>query len=417
MTTKEILAEKGYTLPDGFAVGAAKANVNPPLGISLAGHGVENAKSRLSTENWDELNLCCTALSDGEDTALLFTLDCSCIAEHIAAPMLKLLEENFGIPTKNVILQATHTHAGPVVYSRHEVFKKAGEYLDTVVHPALLRVTEEALKDLAPAELFIGKGKTENLNYVRRYLSRVDGSFLGNWPEKGQDKARIMHESEPDEQMQMIRFVREGKKDVILINWQCHPTSSGGSKKTNTSADWPGILRNTVGEAENAHVVFHQGAAGNLIPYSAIEGEVGYPGDAFREHGALISKVALDILKNEMTPAETGKLAITKEQFPMKRKEGRDVTIPLSVIGMGDIAFATTPNESFCQNGKQVKEGSPFKMTFFCELTNGDGGYVPAEECFVNGGYEVKICPFGKGSGERIAGELLYMLHGNYQKN
>ncbi len=403
-----------FTIPDTFAVGSAREAVNPPLGISLAGHGVENAKSRLSTENWDELTLCCTALSDSEEVALLFTIDCSCIAEHIAAPMLKLLEENFGIPEKNVILQATHTHAGPVMYSRHEVFPKTGEYLDTVFHPALLKVAEEAIRDLTPAKLFIGKGQTRDLNFVRRYVSRVDGSFLGNWPDKGQDSTQIMHESQPDEEMQVIRFVRDGKKDVILVNWQCHPTSSGGSKKTNTSSDWPGIVRESVGKEEDALCVFHQGAAGNLIPYGAIEGENYFGGDAFREHGKLISDAALDILKNNMEPAKTGKLVITKEQFPMKRKDGRDTTIPLSVIACGDIAFATTPNESFCQNGKQVKEGSPFKMTFFCELTNGDRGYIPAEECFVNGGYEVKICPHGKGAGERIANELIYMLHGNY---
>ncbi len=413
----EKLKELGITLPEGFCVGSSRAEVNPPLGVSLAGHGVENAKSRLSTENWDEIMICCTSFSDGETIALIFTFDCSCLAAHIAAPMLKLLEEKFGILEKNVILQATHTHAGPVMYSRHESFKKVGEYLDTIFHPALVKVAEEAIKDLAPATAMIGRGKTENLNYVRRYVSRVDGSFLGNWPEKGQDPATIMHESEPDEEMQVIRFVRQGKKDVVLINWQCHPTSSGGSKKTNTSSDWPGILRKTVGEKEDALCVFHQGAAGNLIPYSAIAGEEGFPGDAFREHGALLSEVALDILKNKMTPAETGKIISTKEQFPMKRKEGNDTTIPLSVIAMGDIAFATTPNETFCQNGKQVKEASPFKMTFFCELTNDDRGYIPAEECFENGGYEVRICPHGKGAGERIAGELIYMLRGNYQKN
>ena len=404
-----------FNLPETFAVGSACIEVNPPLGISLAGHGVENAKTRLSTENWDELMICCTAFSDGENVALVCTFDCSCLAGHIAAPMLKMLEENFGIPEKNVILQATHTHAGPTMYSRHELFPKVAEYLDTIFHPALLKVAEEAIRDLAPASLFIGKGKTEKLNYVRRYISREDGSFLGNWPEKGQDGSKIMHESDPDEEMQVMRFVREGKKDVILINWQCHPTSSGGSKKTNTSADWPGILRKTVGEKEDALCVFHQGAAGNLIPYSAIEGEKGFPGDAYREHGALISQAALGILKNNMTPAKTGKIISTKEQFPMKRKDGRDTTIPLSVIAMGDIAFAATPNETFCQNGKEVKEASPFKMTFFCELTNGDRGYIPSAECFKNGGYEVRICPHGEGAGERIAGELIYMLKGNYQ--
>ena len=116
-----------FKIPDTFAVGTAIVNVNPPLGISLAGHGVENAKTRLSTENWDEISICCTAFSDGEELALVCTFDCSCLAAHLAAPMLKMLEENFGVAEKNVILQATHTHAGPVMYSRHESFKKVGE--------------------------------------------------------------------------------------------------------------------------------------------------------------------------------------------------------------------------------------------------------------------------------------------------
>jgi hypothetical protein len=51
-------------------------------------------------------------------------------------------------------------------------------------------------------------------------------------------------------------------------------------------------------------------------------------------------------------------------------------------------------------------------MTFMCEVTNGDYNYVPAEACFDWGGYEVSICHFGKGAGEKIAQELLCMLNG-----
>jgi hypothetical protein len=52
---KEILKEHGLTLPEGFCVGFAGEVANPPAGVSLGGHGVANAKERLSTENWDEL--------------------------------------------------------------------------------------------------------------------------------------------------------------------------------------------------------------------------------------------------------------------------------------------------------------------------------------------------------------------------
>ena len=64
----------------------------------------------------------------------------------------------------------------------------------------------------------------------------------------------------------------------------------------------------------------------------------------------------------------------------------------------------------FHQNGQQVKSGSPFKTTFVCEVTNGDFVYVPAEECYEKGGYEVSITPVAKGGGEKIASHLVEML-------
>ena len=86
--------------------------------------------------------------------------------EIMEKALLKMLEEKFGIPEKNVILQATHTHAGPTMYSRHEVFPKTAEYLDTIFHPALLKAAEEALTDLSPATLYIGKGKKDKVNKI-----------------------------------------------------------------------------------------------------------------------------------------------------------------------------------------------------------------------------------------------------------
>ena len=44
------------------------------------------------------------------------------------------------------------------------------------------------------------------------------------------------------------------------------------------------------------------------------------------------------------------------------------------------------------------------------EVTNGDFVYVPAEECYEKGGYEVSITPVAKGGGEKIANHLVEML-------
>ncbi len=416
---KQILLEKGYTLPDTFAVGSAREALNPPLGISLAGHGMKNAiEARHSTENWDELMLCCTAFSDGENLALTFTYDSCQFGEPVANPLFRLLEEELGIPEENVIFSGTHTHAGPVMYSRRDVFPKLVEFLDTMFTPAVLRLAREAICDLTPAKILMGRGKTEGLNFVRRYISKKDGSFLGNWPKEYLDPAEAMHESQVDEEMQVLRFVREGKKDVILVNWQCHPTSSGGHSKTNTSSDWPGIIRKTVGEKADALCVYHQGACGNIIPFGRLKGENSFAGDAFRKHGELLSRKVLEILENNMIPAESGKVQIRKDRLPVKKKgdENAFAKVPLTALSLGEVAFATVPYEMFHQNGEQVKSGSPYKVTFVCEVTNGDFVYVPAAESFDNGGYEVGICPFTKGAGEKIADHLVTMLNELHQK-
>ena len=410
---KNTLAEKGFSLPETFAVGSARASLNPPLGISLAGHGVKNAiEARHCTENWDELMLCCTAFSDGENTVLFYTYDSCQFGEPVAKPLFALLEQELGIPEENVIFSGTHTHAGPVMYSNSNKFPKLVEFLETMFTPAVLRVAKEALADLTPARILMGRGKTEGLNFVRRYISKKDGAWLGNWPKEYLDPAEAMHESMPDEEMQVLRFERDGKKDVILVNWQCHPTSSGGHSKTNTCSDWPGIIRNTVGEKLDALCVYHQGACGNIIPFGRLEGENDFGGARFREHGALLSEKALEILANEMVPVEAGKVKIRKDYLPVERRADKETPakVPLTALSLGEVAFATVPYEMFHENGSQVKNGSPFKMTFMCEVTNGDFAYVPTAEAFDRGGYEPSITPFARGAGELIASHLVNML-------
>ena len=111
------LQESGISLPDGFCVGYGRAIVNPANGTSLAGYGIVNARERLSTAILDDLKLTCTAFSDGEEVVLIYSVDSCHVAECIANPLFQMLEERFGIPEKNILFNAIHTHAAPVLYS------------------------------------------------------------------------------------------------------------------------------------------------------------------------------------------------------------------------------------------------------------------------------------------------------------
>ena len=93
---------------------------------------------------------------------------------------------------------------------------------------------------------------------------------------------------------------------------------------------------------------------------------------------------------------------------------GETETFSLTAISFGDLGFASTPYEMFDTNGMEVKDGSPFKMTFVCSCTNGSWSYVAADHAYENGGYEVYNCKFVRGTAEAVVGELLRLLNKQY---
>ena len=66
----------------------------------------------------------------------------------------------------------------------------------------------------------------------------------------------------------------------------------------------------------------------------------------------------------------------------------------------------------FDNNGVQIKEGSPYKVTFI--LTNADGAleYLPSIEAYTTyGGYEVDNTNFAPGEGEKLVEVYIDMLN------
>ena len=69
----------------------------------------------------------------------------------------------------------------------------------------------------------------------------------------------------------------------------------------------------------------------------------------------------------------------------------------LSSVAFGDVAFAGFPGEPFTDIGRGTKEGSPFRMTIPCCLTNGSQGYFPVDSAYAEGGYEARSSNFAAG--------------------
>jgi hypothetical protein len=246
---------------------------------------------------------------------------------------------------------------------------------------------------------------------------------LGNWP-KPLDPDEAYHESQADPRLQVIRFAREEKKDIVLVNWQCHPCSNGlaGEKRTDVSPDWISPMRQAVEETMDVHFAYHQGTCGNLVSSTHLICEKN--NISYKRKGKELCYFTKKALESSF-PVSTATFKAKQHEFigmrspdwmeRMKAKNDRE-TLYLNTISIGDIAFATAPLEWHDTFGKMVREGSPFRMTFVCGYTNGYQGYVPAAYCWENGGYEVRKCHFVCGTGEKIAQHHIETLAELYQK-
>ena len=98
----------------------------------------------------------------------------------------------------------------------------------------------------------------------------------------------------------------------------------------------------------------------------------------------------------------------------LKPEQGKSRQTTLQVIAMGDVAIVGVPAEYFTVFGMDIKRRSPFRHTIVAELANDWIGYLPNLEAHQFGGYQtwMGLHSYAEpGTGERVADEVLMMLH------
>lgn len=400
-----------FTLSAGFA----RHVENPPVGTGLGGYST--ATTRLSNEILDDICVSCIAVNDGEETVLLFNFDVLNIGrDSLWKPVTKLIEKELGIPAKNVLLNASHSHSAPAV---EWAYSTVTSYLESLI-PETVEIAKEAIEDLAPAQMKMARTNTQDLSYVRRYL-RYDGkwatdtSIAGGTALKGMlDPDVYYHESEPDTQMQILLFDRQTDKDIALCNWQCHVTAVGSETGTDVSSDYVGVFRETVEQELGVHCAYFQGAAGSIVPSGKLVGEKQNSSD-YVKHGKELANTMIAAM-DHLTPVSAGKIETKYLLHSGTIKEdkvenyGKTYNVRIATYSFGEFSIATVPLEMDHRNGMYVKANSPYTMTFVCGYSNGSHGYMPAASSFPNGAYEVNSTRFVAGTGENIADDLVEML-------
>jgi hypothetical protein len=387
---------------DTFVAGFGKTIITPEYAVNLDSHG--DTATRVSKGVLTDLFALTVAMSDTEgNTVLWITTDLTHGTITMANVVRKAVEEKYGIPKENVILGGTHNHSSVAYGYESEANKKFDE--DWLA--GVMKSIDAAMADRAPATMEIGRTESEGLAFSRRYW-REDGNLLSGGPEKYSTPSNSplkSHESEVDEEIQMVRFVREGKKDILITQWQNHACYLSGNPSNEDhyklSAEWPGILRDKVEAELDVYCIYFQGAAANLSEKSKIAGET--KSQSFADHGNKLADYVIAAYNDGTTfeKKETGTIQTNQTYLTPERSGAWSSTDPeMNAISIGDVALVTLPQEMFDSDGKYIKEESPFAMTLIMGYACSTSGYAAPDWAAPNGGYETVNGPFKLGTAE-----------------
>jgi len=425
-------------------VGYARQCITPDYTVCISGYGDDEV--RRSQGIVDDIYLTCIAVTEGEQTILLYTADLLSINDWAAEKIRERVSPVTGIPGEKIFCGATHNHSAPLQYGSqvdavrfHEEFLLAAE-----------KTAKEALADRAAARMCSTVQEVQGMNFVRHYLMN-DGTYCGS--NFGSSVSGFKSHTAPsDPRMVLVSFRREDKPDIVMMNWQAHNDNVKQVGYYYISSSYVGHVRKEFEEKTGMHFAFFMGASGNQNRDSRIESEA--HGLDYIVYGQKMAHYAIEAMKNLKPVTGTGivtkrvmfeaevdhswdhmleqanevfntwKTVGKKEgdalgktygftssyqsrDIRIRAKMGPTVLLELNAFRIGDLGFVTSTNEVFSTVGLYAREHAPFETTF---IITGNSRYLPAKEAYDYRSYEADTGLYARGTAEKVAEQWVSML-------
>ena len=430
-------------------VGFGKVNTTPTYSVGLAASGTE--KQRRSTGLVSYIYATCVAIRYGEETYLLYTVDVLEMSDDMMDNLrIEITSEFPELKKENIFFGATHTHSAPsTIYSDNE---PEGKYRQDFIG-YMPKAAKLALEDLAPATMEACKFELEGMNFVRHYLMN-DGTYAGSNFGKT-DSGYKEHTYDVNHEMILVNFPREGKEDVLLVNWAAHPANPYDESigLLNISADHPGWCRDELEKLTGAKVAYFNGASGDVVPNSKIE-EINHGLNA-KEYGIKLGQMAYEHY-DELKPVEVDAVKSTGQTVEVNvehelehllaqcmeirdlKNDGQKALADqmawdlglsscyhasvitararlgatqqrnINVLRIGPVSFTTGTYEMASEHAEELKAASPYEFTFqIC----GNQRYIPREEAIDYHSYEGDTRFYTRETGDMMVQKYLEMLN------
>jgi neutral ceramidase len=422
-------------------VGAARADITPPLGLPMDGYG---ARVSGATGTHDPLAVRVIVAEGDDGTAVaLVVADLLFVNARLQASVAERVRAATGIERDRLQLVGTHTHSGPAF--------DAPSPAEDAIADRMVDAVERAWGERRLARVALGVGRVEGIGANRR-------------PNGGP----------VDDRVTVARFDDDaGQPIATLVNYGCHPTTLGPDN-LRYSADYPGVACRALDDAIGGIAVFTTGAQGDVNPggYSPEGSMVGIvvPWRTFESaerYGRLVAECAAAVhagLAPAVTDGPDGDrvwgaaevVELDRRDLPDRavaeaalaaalraeaaiRNAGlsadaihhakvaaaytdliamqaadpeRDgpVRLRVSALGIGPLTHVGIQGELFVALGQQIRERLGGDRTCIAVLCDGTVGYIPTADAFAEGGYEPNASVLRPGGGELLVEAVVALV-------
>lgn len=433
--------------------GVATVDITPETSVVMSGYGGREGRS---TGVNDPLYATALVLEDGAVRVGIVAVDLLNVSRELTTRLRRSLAAD-GVALDELVVAASHTHAGPYVPARALDVSPALRTDEDVSEPAaaikegIRQAVVEAAADPSPARLTRGRTEVADVAENRRARGGVGGNVR-------------IPDGEIDPEVGAVRLGTDDGEEAILYNFACHPVCTTGAE-TLLSADWPGYARMHIQEEfPDAHVLFLNGASGDINPGTTDGGRGdGDPYAFMDEVGGRVGAGVVDAL-DDPTHGSDGhaqasiRTDVSQATFPLKRtpepaalrehvsdlerelaalreagdeRGAREVrfrlqgaretlavaewdatSLPsrLTYVELGELGLLGLPGEVHVEHGFRFKARAGVDQLFPVTYADDYVGYIPTLDDLPSVGYEVrtmKLAPDAIVEFREAAGELL----------
>jgi hypothetical protein len=408
-------------------LGIACCDITPSTPVWLTGYGNRDRKSEGVYQN---LKAGAVYIRGDSDAVLILTADHIGYGSTYAAMAKAEIAQATGLLPRQIVLTATHTHCAPFFSPWIMPGQIEPEYASFLLD-RLVEVAVGACSKAVAGHLAWSRGRSA-FGVNRRFPDGKGGVRFAPNPDGPIDR-----------DLDTLWFY--GEKEGLLGSlsvFGCHPTSLGGYL---IGGDYPGFLCQTLEEETGAPALFATGCAGDVRPWYEGE-EDGFPRPSLDQLAKAGKDMAAEVLAAAKEPLAADDLRIDGAFHPLayaprpdaaalaaaaadtanprRRDWGRlmqrqnaagplPATCPQEIQLLRfnpDFNAVFLGGEILSEIGLHLKEALQPATSITVAYANGLIAYVPSENAYDLGGYEVdgshmyflRPAPFAKDTESRI---------------